>query len=443
MLNSKQLFFNLVFYVALLFLFDSCQKKESSTTTTVTTVPIPPTDLTATVFSTTQVNLSWVDKSTNEVGFKLERKTSTTQYTTVASLGADITSYNDNGLSPNTSYTYRVYSYNSVGASLTYSNEVTITTIGLPSITTTSVSNLTALNGSSGGNITSDGGGAITSRGVVWSISQNPTVALSTKTTNGTGIGLFTSTMADLTPSTKYYVRAYATNIAGTAYGNEVTFTTGNLDLKNGLIAYYPFTGNAGDSSGNNNHGNVIGASLTTDRFGDQNKAYSFNGSSNVIKVLRNAVQEPQNEISISCWIYPVYLANQGSDITSDATQILRKGAGFNTGYHLSWSNLRNNKLESHYYGSWGNVVHGVSNEPYKNKWQNVVMTYSINAGISRLYVNGIQISSANCSKKLEHSDDLYIGGFNTYQYFTGKIDDVRIYNRTLNQDEITYISKN
>lgn len=212
--------------------------------------------------------------------------------------------------------------------------------------------------------------------------------------------------------------------------------------INNGLLAWYPFTGNAGDSSGYNNHGVVNGASLTTDRFSSLNKAYNFNGSSSFIRVPRNTILEPQNEISISCWIYPSYIANQGSDITSDATQIIRKGAGFNYGYHLSWSNLRNNKLESHYYGSWGNVVHGVPNEPYKNKWHHVLMTYSISAGISRLYINGTLVSSANCSKKLEHSDDLFIGGFGTYQFFTGKIDDIRIYNRLLSDQEIAYLAK-
>jgi uncharacterized protein (TIGR02145 family) len=61
---------------------------------------------------------------------------------------------------------------------------------------------------------------------VVWGTSSTPTVALSTKTTNGTGTGSFTSTLTSLTGTTTYYVRAYATNSVGTAYGNEVSFTT-------------------------------------------------------------------------------------------------------------------------------------------------------------------------------------------------------------------------
>jgi len=97
-------------------------------------------------------------------------------------------------------------------------------------LTTTSIGSITATDASSGGNITVDGGASITARGVVWSTSTGPTVSLSTKTTDGTGTGTFTSTISGLTASTSYYMRAYATNAAGTSYGNEVTFSTCTLN---------------------------------------------------------------------------------------------------------------------------------------------------------------------------------------------------------------------
>jgi len=93
-------------------------------------------------------------------------------------------------------------------------------------LTTTSIGSITSTGASSGGNFTFDDGATITARGVVWSTSSGPTVSLSTKTTDGTGTGTFTSTISGLSASTTYYVRAYATNTAGTAYGNEVTFIT-------------------------------------------------------------------------------------------------------------------------------------------------------------------------------------------------------------------------
>ncbi|MHC1776286.1 MAG: FISUMP domain-containing protein [Lentimicrobium sp.] len=94
-----------------------------------------------------------------------------------------------------------------------------------PTVTSTTVSVITQTNAASGGTVTSDGGFTVTARGVCWSTSQNPTTA-GNHTTNGSGTGIFTSSITGLTENTLYYVRAYATNIVGTAYGNEVSFTT-------------------------------------------------------------------------------------------------------------------------------------------------------------------------------------------------------------------------
>ncbi|MDP5002241.1 MAG: hypothetical protein NWQ15_10115 [Flavobacterium sp.] len=140
------------------------------------------------------------------------------------------------GLTPNTTYYVRAYATNSVGTS--YGNEINFTTasIQLPVLTTTAISNIGQTTSTSGGTISSDGGGEIIERGVVWSTSQNPTVALSTKTIDGSGIGAFSSNIISLAANTQYYVRAYATNSAGTAYGNEVNFTT----LTPNYAAMYP-----------------------------------------------------------------------------------------------------------------------------------------------------------------------------------------------------------
>jgi hypothetical protein len=130
------------------------------------------------------------------------------------------------GLTPNTPYYIRSYATNSVGTA--YGNEVTLTTLPnpvLPTVTTAGITNITQTTATSGGDVTSDGGATVIARGVCWSTSSNPTTANS-KTTDGSGTGVFVSNLTGLTASTLYYVRAYATNSAGTAYGNEVTFTT-------------------------------------------------------------------------------------------------------------------------------------------------------------------------------------------------------------------------
>jgi len=98
-------------------------------------------------------------------------------------------------------------------------------TIPIISLTGTTVSNITSSTAESGGNIITDGGSPVTSRGVCWSTVTGPTTS-DNVTDDGTGTGVFTSNLTNLTPGTIYYVRAYATNSIGTAYGTEVSFTT-------------------------------------------------------------------------------------------------------------------------------------------------------------------------------------------------------------------------
>jgi uncharacterized protein (TIGR02145 family) len=95
----------------------------------------------------------------------------------------------------------------------------------IPTLTTTAISSITTTSVSTGGNITDDGGAEVTARGVCWGTATKPEITGS-KTSDSKGTGSFTSSITGLTPATKYYVRAYATNSEGTAYGNEQTSTT-------------------------------------------------------------------------------------------------------------------------------------------------------------------------------------------------------------------------
>jgi uncharacterized protein (TIGR02145 family) len=104
--------------------------------------------------------------------------------------------------------------------------------VEMPSVTTRGISQITAVTAVTGGEITSGGNAMVTARGVCWSTSPNPTIADSL-TIEGTGSGSFTSTISGLEQNTKYYVRAYATNSAGTGYGPEISFTTGHIMVPN------------------------------------------------------------------------------------------------------------------------------------------------------------------------------------------------------------------
>ena len=119
-------------------------------------------------------------------------------------------------------YVWKGNDYKSQGYSVRCVRGAVIT---LPTVTTDSVDAVTDTTATCGGTVTADGNAAVTMRGVCWSTLPNPTVSDS-HTDDGTGLGIFNSSMTGLTSGTIYYVRAYATNSAGTAYGTTRTFTT-------------------------------------------------------------------------------------------------------------------------------------------------------------------------------------------------------------------------
>jgi len=140
---------------------------------------------------------------------------------------------NITGLAGNTTYFVRAYATNNNNVSTAYGNQVSFTTlpVTLSTLSTNTITSITSTTAVSGGSISSDGGGAVTERGVCWSTSENPTI-LSNRTINGTGTGSFTSNLSGLSDGTTYYVRAYATNSAGTAYGGQLIFITPVTDVE-------------------------------------------------------------------------------------------------------------------------------------------------------------------------------------------------------------------
>lgn len=128
-------------------------------------------------------------------------------------------------LTPGTTYYVKAYATNSEGTA--YGSQVSFSSnpVILATLSTASPTLVTGTTAVSGGTISSDGGGSITAKGVCWSKTANPTIN-NDKTNDGTGTGSFTSNLTGLSPTTVYYLRAYATNSAGTAYGDELSFST-------------------------------------------------------------------------------------------------------------------------------------------------------------------------------------------------------------------------
>ena len=193
---------------------------------------IPPTVSTSSVSNITHNSATCGGNVTSDGGATVTERGvcwSTSQYPTISNyhttdgIGTGTFTSSITGLSGNTTYYVRAYATNSAGTS--YGNQVSFTTDQPPTVSTSSVSNITYKSAICGGNVTSDGGATVIARGVCWSTSQYPT-NIDSHTTDGSGTGPFTSSITGLSSNTTYYVRAYATNSAGTSYGNQVSFTT-------------------------------------------------------------------------------------------------------------------------------------------------------------------------------------------------------------------------
>lgn len=428
----------ILFGILLLYSCSTSTDPKGNSVTTV--IPLSPTNLLGTVASTSQINLSWTDNSTNETGFKIERKTSTGTYVLVGTTLTDISNFSDTGLSPNTTYTYRIYSYNSVGNSLTYSNELTLTTntlIVLPTVTTTVATLTIGGNATSGGNITDSGNGVITARGVVWGTSSSPTISLSTKTSDGTGNGVFVSAINGLVSGTTYFARAYATNSAGTSYGNEITFTETAVP-SNGLVGYWPFNGNANDVSGNNLNGTVNGPILSSDRFGALNSSYEFN--MNYIKVDYSLLLNISNNLSVNLWykisdlmgtinLNPVFVSRHISASTNSSFVLYNVNSCGPTVYQTDIDNRVNYIRDTTFcdVASWH------------------MLTLTFNKPNMIMYLDGNYYSTIVSNDIKQTLLPLIFGGTNNSSNVNdiigrmkGKLDDIGIWNRALTQAEIT-----
>ena len=359
------------------------------------------------------------------------------------------------GLLASTTYFARAYGENNRG--IVYGSQVAFTTLGPPTLTTTAVSNITATSATSGGTIINNGGSPITAKGIVWSTSPNPTIALTTKTDDGTGVGNFTSAIFNLTNNTKYYIRAYATNIVGTSYGEDQSFTTIEPiieKLKNGLVAYYPFNGNANDESGNGNNGTVNGASLTTDRFGTSNRAYTFEETkTNYIIGDASRFPSANSPRSVSFWIRA---RNLGTDISH---QIL--GYGGNSCGESFIMNFENRDIGPNFFSKYEVQGHCLAfrnyasyPSPSNNVWNYITVTFD--GSQIRFYNNASLVNTSNSvTMNTFTSGKVFVFGMQSNQsgsdaYFdplyaglSGELDEIRIYSRALTQEEITYLANN
>jgi hypothetical protein len=203
------------------------------------------------------------------------------------------------------------------------------------------------------------------------------------------------------------------------------------------LIAYYPFNGSANDESGNNNNGTLIGGiTPTTDRLGNANGAFLYDGSTGYIKVPNSSfLQSPTTAITLSGWIYL-----NGLDNIWGPACIVNKSTTSSYGqYFLDYATWEGPYVGMTLNGgAMGIGIHFDSAFVYQT-WYFVAATW--NGDTAKLFVNGIEISSNPLTGVIEPDTNAVLLGLSTpgdyFNFLDGKLDDIRIYNRALSESEI------
>jgi len=210
-----------------------------------------------------------------------------------------------------------------------------------------------------------------------------------------------------------------AITLAFVAVGHSQVFLT------NGLVAYYPFNGNAEDESGNTNHGFIYGATLATDRFGNSNQAYYFAGDGSHILVQDSSSLQMTNSLTVSAWI-KYELGGLGQPhIVDKLIFFLQVHPDISGGF-----------FEIHRYPNSSSVGLG-STIVGPNHWTFLAGTYDLHT--LKFYTNGLLANQTGGSFPLDRAPVPMAIGKNPQSddAFKGSIDDVRIYERALSDSEI------
>jgi photosystem II stability/assembly factor-like uncharacterized protein len=327
-------------------------------------------------------------------------------------------SSNITGLQSNTTYYVRAYATNSLGTG--YGDEVsfkTVSQVSLPTLSTITVSSIYSSVASSGGNITNDGGSSITSRGVCWGISPSPTVNNS-KTTDGSGIGVFSSSLIGLSANTLYYVRSYATNTNGTSYGNEVTFstTTASATFNNELNKVQFLNNSVGYSCGN-------GIILKTSDGGNQWVSVKESTSVNFTSIYFTSTDVGFVGGNDQYYAY-VYKTTNGGLTWQEVGKFWFSNE--RTKVTAIFSSLDGNKITA--------LVNQYPNANQVNGW----MYFSNNSGSAWTSAQGYKNSGFDSGDI--YNQKIYAGG---HQYWTGTIYETSVFDNSFISTSSTSINKN
>jgi chitodextrinase len=392
-----------------------------------TTPPTAPTASTATAVSASQINLAW-SASTDNVGvtgYRVERCQGAGCSSFVQVAAPIGTSFNDIGLAPSTSYSYRVRAADAAGNLSGFS--------GVQSATTPAAADTTPPSVPTGVTATAASPNAIN---LAWTASTDNVgvTGYRVERCQGAGCSNFVqiatpsgTTFNDtgLAAATSYSYRVRATDAAGNLSGYSSVQSTTTHSAPSTLVAAYAFDEGLGpsaaDASGNGNTGAIGSAAwVPTGKFGN---ALSFNGTNARVTVNDSASLDLTAAMTLEAWVFPT-VGGGWRDVIYKAPDDT---------YYLESSSDSGRPATG---GTFSPSLFGTSALPL-NVWSHLAAT--LDAGTLRLYVNGVQVASQPVFAPISTSTGaLTIGGDAVYgQYFAGRIDEVRIYNTARNATEI------
>jgi hypothetical protein len=277
---------------------------------------------------------------------------------------------------------------------------------------------------------------AVQERGVCWSTNSSPTVSDANATTSMDDAEIV---LRDLVPGQKYYVRSFAKINGNYTYGNQEEFTTSatNSNLSLGLVTLLPLNGDSRDYTSSGNSLTGI-ATKSTGRYGINNTAFAFNGTTNYLTLLapknipvNNAAYSISVWFRATVWNREMTIMGYGPSSTSAASNYVKT---------LTTRGMM------HYHWNLDNLF---SNSSYTNQWTHLVITYD-GAGTERYYVNGQLVYTwpHTSSPLFINPTVLSIGARvvnasinDAREYFSGSIDELRIYNRALSAAEVSALN--
>ena len=405
----------------------------------------PPTDLKAQLTEVDEITLSWQDNANDETGYFIESKT-TGDFAAYDTVPANTDTYVDASLPGNITYTYRVQAFNETDTSI-YTNEASAVSLGADAVPVVASTPYPANNATDvRKNVTlswAESLGADSYK--IYLGTSSSSISLADEVTD-------TFYQPDLLdPNTGYFWRVDAINANGAATGPDWTFTT-KADIAPQIVGLWSFESifRAIDSTSFDNNGDYINTSSASFPFdGPRNRAIKLNGIDQYVKVPHNAAFDFSiDDFSIAFWFKedPVTINHsreyryviKGSQ--TENVDLQKSGKRYEVFYKPADGEVRfvidDNVTESYVAASEDNYV--------TNNWVHLTAIRDAVNHELRLYADGVLVgTAADGTGDISESEDLYFGrNSSDDSYFLGEMDDVRLYNYALSDDEINKLAQ-